>query len=149
MQAASIFRLAVTAREGPSRLGVVWGLPPPLFSWYASCDWWRVQFLVVPFPSWGFLVASFPYRGLPHLGYLFAWTLVLVACFFSSPLLRSLSFYKVWQRFIRLHIQPRRCSRLVFLIWLYFTLGRQINTSGQSLTCGYFPGPSWAALVVL
>jgi hypothetical protein len=44
--------LFVTAREGPRRLGVWWGLPPPLVSWYASCDWWRVRFLVVPFPPW-------------------------------------------------------------------------------------------------
>ncbi len=49
---ASILRGAVTAREGPSRLGVLLGLPPPLFSPYASCDWWRVQFLVVSFPPW-------------------------------------------------------------------------------------------------
>ncbi len=95
------------------------GLPPQLFSWYASCDWWRVRFLVVPFPP----------CSPPHLGYLLAWTLVL-ACFFFSPFLRSLSFYKIWQGFIRLHIQWMRCSRLVFLVWLYFTLGRQINTSG-------------------
>jgi hypothetical protein len=42
---------------------------PPLISWYASCDWWGVQFLVVPFPPWvlsGSLSSMWPVSfGLP------------------------------------------------------------------------------------
>ncbi len=59
-----------------------------LFSWYASCDWWRVWFLV----------STFPLCRQPLLGCLLAWTLVLDP--FFSPLSWVLYFYKVWQGFI-------------------------------------------------
>jgi hypothetical protein len=59
------------------RLGVLSGLPPPFFSWFASCDLWRVRFLVVPLPP----------CGPPLLGSLLAWTSVLAPCFLFSPLL--------------------------------------------------------------
>ncbi len=62
----------------------------PFFSWYASCNWWRFQYLEVPFPPCGWpLWSSF-------------------ACLDSGPctlfpflsLSGVLSFYKVWQGFI-------------------------------------------------
>jgi len=55
-----------------------------VYLWYASCDWWRVRFLVVPFPP----------CGLPLLGCLLAWTLVLAPCFFFSHFLGCLLFMK-------------------------------------------------------
>jgi hypothetical protein len=61
-----------------------------LLSWYTSCHWWRVWFLVVPFPP----------CGPPRSGCLLAWTSILAPCFFSSPFLWVPSFYKVWQGFI-------------------------------------------------
>jgi len=56
----------------------------PLLSWYASCDWWRVQFLVIPFPP----------CGLRLLCCLLAWTLVLAPGFFFSPLFGCFHFIK-------------------------------------------------------
>jgi hypothetical protein len=47
-----------------------------------------------------FLVVSFPPGGLPPLGCLLAWTLVLASCFLFLSLSWGLSFYKVWQGFI-------------------------------------------------
>ncbi len=65
------------------RGGFIWSFirfTSPLFSWYAPCSWWRVRFLVVPFPP----------CGPPLLGYLLAWTLVLAPCsFFLSLILHA------------------------------------------------------------
>ncbi len=47
-------------------------------------NWWRVQFLVVPFSA----------CGLPLLGCLLAWTLVLASYFFFSPFLGCFLFIK-------------------------------------------------------
>jgi len=58
------------------------GFTSPLFSLYASSNCWRVRFLVVPFPP----------CGLPLLGCLLAWTLVLAPYFFFSPFLGCLLF---------------------------------------------------------
>ncbi len=75
-ESTSILIPAVIAREGSSKLGVLLGLPRP-FSWFASCNWWRVTFLVFPFPP----------CGLPLLGCLLARTSVLGPCFLFSPFL--------------------------------------------------------------
>ncbi len=51
-------------------------LTSPCFSWYASCDWWRFQYLVVHLSP----------CGMSLLGCLLAWTLVLAVLFlFSLP----------------------------------------------------------------
>ncbi len=53
------------------------GFTSPLFSQFASCDWWRVRFLLVPFSPCGPLL----------LGCLLAaWTSVLAPCFLFLPL---------------------------------------------------------------
>jgi hypothetical protein len=44
--------------------------------------------------AWAGLLACMLWAGL------LAWTLVLAPCFFFSPFLWVLSFYKVWQSFI-------------------------------------------------
>jgi len=89
-RAQAISRWAVTLEEGSLRLWSFIRFTSPLFSWYAPCSWWRVRFLVVPFPP----------CGPPLLGYLLAWTLVLAPCSFSLSLFWVLSFYEVWQDFI-------------------------------------------------
>jgi hypothetical protein len=72
--------------RGRVRLGLIFiGFTWCLYSWHASRDWWRIRFLVVPFPI----------CGPPHLGYLLAWILILAPCFFFSPFLWVLSFYNV------------------------------------------------------
>jgi hypothetical protein len=74
----------VTARESSSKgeffqaWSYMGGFTCPFFSWYASCDWRRVWFLVFPFPLYG------PY----FLGCLFAWTFGLCPLVsFSLPFL--------------------------------------------------------------
>ncbi len=68
---------AVAAGKCSSRLRVLWGLTSPYFRQYASCNWWRFWYLVVPLP----------------LGCLLAWTLVLLAiCFIFSSILGCFLF---------------------------------------------------------
>jgi hypothetical protein len=69
--------------EGSSRLGVLLALPPLSLVDMLHVLGGRFRFLVVPFPP----------CGLPLLGYLFAWTLVL-APFFFPHFLRCLLFIK-------------------------------------------------------
>jgi hypothetical protein len=54
----------------------------PFFKGYASSNWWRFQYLVVPLPP----------CGLPLFCCMLAKTLVLVPCFFFSPLLGCFLF---------------------------------------------------------
>jgi hypothetical protein len=57
--------------------------------------------------------------GLPLLGCLLAWTLVLAPCFFFLSLSWVLSFYKIWQGFI-----------IFFCLPLFSTLKLIINRLG-------------------
>jgi hypothetical protein len=111
--ATSILRWAVTAGEDFLRLGVLSGLPPPFFSWFASCDLWRVRFLVAPFPP----------CGPPLLGSLLAWTSVLAPCFLFSPFLGCFFYNKVWQGFI------------VNLATHYVTLQIKMRWRNLAITC--------------
>jgi hypothetical protein len=47
------------------------------------------------------VLVPLPPSGSPFLGCLLAWTLVFAPCFFFSPFLGVLSFYKIWQGFIK------------------------------------------------
>jgi hypothetical protein len=87
---------AVIAGKGFSRLEAFLGLPPraviagkgflrleafirftsPFFSWYASCDWWKVEFLVVSFPPGGSPLLGLDFGPCPLFLFLFlSWVL--------------------------------------------------------------------------
>jgi len=68
------------------------------FSWFASCNWWRVWFLVPPFPP----------CGPPLLGCFDCLDFCPCPLFPFLSLSWVLSFYKVWQGFINW----KRCWRL-------------------------------------
>jgi hypothetical protein len=99
------------------------GFTFPFFTWYASSNWGRFQYLVVPLPP----------CGLPLLGCMLAWTF-LSQVSFSLPCLSAfflfflalfwvLSFYKVWQGFITIGISGLyivfKCLNLwnIFYLW--------------------------------
>ncbi len=100
-----------------SRLLEVQRFTSPFFSWLASCYWWRLRFLVVPFPP----------CGPPLLGCLLAWTssVLLAPCFLFLSLSWVLSFYKVYQGFIKgccfLHLLNPTHNPPNLQVWFYIT----------------------------
>ncbi len=112
-----------TLSQGSVLLHLV-GFTFPFFSWYASSNWWRFQYLVVPLPP----------CGLPLLGCMVAWTLVLVRSFFFFPLLGCFLFTfsgPVLVAFFFLFIKLERVSsqsrfwtiHIYFLnVWIIFSI---------------------------
>ncbi len=99
------------------------GFTSPLFSQFASCDWWRVRFLLVPFSPCGPLL----------LGCLLAaWTSVLAPCFLFLPLSWVLSFYKVWRGFI--NISYKSCTSIPQHPMAMWWQGQTITNVACSMT---------------
>jgi hypothetical protein len=86
--ATTISKQAITIRESSSRLGILSGLRT-----LSLVDMLHAMQLVEGSIFSGSL--SSPHGGLPLLGCLFAWTLVLVPLFLFLSLAWVLSFYKV------------------------------------------------------
>jgi hypothetical protein len=62
---------AVIAGKGFLRLEAFIRFTSPFFSWYASCDWWKVEFLVVSFPPGGSPLLGLDFGPCPLFLFLF------------------------------------------------------------------------------
>jgi hypothetical protein len=98
------------------------GFTSPLFSQFASCDWWRVQFLLVAFSPCGPLL----------LGCLLASTSVLPPCFLFFSLSWMLSFYKVWRGFINNNYKS--CTSISQHPMVMWSQGQTITNVACSIT---------------